>query len=100
MADASGVEVLFHSYPDLPSKLKTEEAAQRVLSQWFEENSARVADFHHLFCALGKLVVPTIANKFAKGETIPEQREILGKVSQILQKEGNSEESGNLHTSL
>jgi len=100
MADVSGVEVLFHSHPELPRLLKTEEAAQRALSQWFEENSARVEGFRHLFCRLGKLMVPTITNKFAKGEATPEQRELLGKVCQILEKEDNNEENGNLHTGL
>lgn len=100
IANASGVEVLFHSHPDLPSLLKTEEAAQRALSRWFEENSAIVRQAHQLFYGLVKLVPPSTTNKFAKGEATPEQREILGKVSQILEKENNDEESDNLCASL
>lgn len=100
IADASGVEALFRSQPDLPSVLKTEEAAQTALSQWFEKNSAKVGQAHQLFYGLGKLVPPTTTTKFAKGEATPEQKEILGKVSQILEKGNNDEESDNLCASL
>ena len=99
IGNAPYAETQFRSYPNLPAILQTEESAKKI-NQWFKENSAIVDDFHRLFCGLGKLVVPTITNKFAKGETTPEQKEILGKVSQILEKEDNNEESGNLHTSL
>jgi len=100
MADASIVEVLFHRYPELPSVLKSEEG-QTALSQWFEQNLAIVSQTHQLFYGLAKLVPPSTTTRFAQGEVTLEQREVLGKVSQILGKENNNnEESGNLHPGL
>ena len=51
MTNASFVEALFRSYPDLPELLKTEEAAHEALSQWFEQNSALVTRFHKVSTA-------------------------------------------------
>ena len=51
MANASFVEALFRSYPDLPDSLKTEEAAHEALNQWFEQNSAVVTRFHQVALA-------------------------------------------------
>lgn len=99
IGDAPYAEALFRSHPNLPSLLQTEETAKKI-NQWFEQKSAIVRQAHQLFSGLGKLVPPRTTSKFAEGEVTPEQREILGKVSQILGKEDNNEESSNLHTSL
>ena len=95
MADALAVEALFQSHPDLPSLLRNEEGAKKALSQWFEDNSEKVHQAHQLLCGLGKLVPPSTATKFAEGEVTYEHKEILGKVSQILEKENDDEESSN-----
>jgi len=100
MADALAVEALFQKHPDLPILLRNEEEAKKALSQWFEKNSTIVSQAHQLSYGLGKLVPPSTTSKFAEGEATPEQREILGRVSQILGKDENNEESSNLHTSL
>jgi len=93
MADALGVETLFQSHPDLPSLLRNEEETKRALSQWFEENSARVHQAHQLFYRLGKLVPHSTTDKFAEGEVTSQQRKILGQVFQILGKEPQNESS-------
>lgn len=95
IADASSTEALFHSHPNLPILLGNDEEYKRALSQWFEDNSARVDQMHRLFCGLGKLVPPSTTSKFADGEAAPEHKEILGKVSKILEKENDDEESSN-----
>lgn len=86
MADALGVEALFQSCLHLPNLLKTEEG-QRVLRQWFNDNSAKVDQACRLLHVLGKLVPTTMTSEFAQGETSSEQRKIWCRVSQILEKE-------------
>jgi len=87
MADAPGVEALFQSCLHLPNLLKTEEG-QRVLRQWFNDNSAKVDEARRLFHVLGKLLPITTTSQFAEGAANAEQREVLAKVSDILAKEG------------
>ena len=97
MADTLAVEVLFQSHPDLPSLLSNEEGAKKALSQWFEDNSARVDQARQLFYRLGKLVPYGTTSKFTEGEVTPEHQKILGEVFQILRKERNDEEGRTLH---
>ena len=51
MTNASFVEELFRSYPDLPASLKAEESAHEALNRWFEQNSALVTRFHKVSTA-------------------------------------------------
>ena len=96
MADTLAVEALFQSHTDLPSLLRNEDEAKRALSQWFEDNSARVGQARQLFYGLGKLVPHSTTNKFAEGEVTSQQRKILGQVFQILGKEPQNESSSTL----
>lgn len=95
MANAPDVEALFQSHPHLPNLLKTGEG-QRIVSQWFNDNSATVDQARRVFHALGKLVPITITSKFTEGEVTPEHKKILGEVFQILGKERNDEEGRTL----
>lgn len=95
IGDAPYAEAQFRSHPDLPNLLQTEESAKKI-NHWFQEKSAIVSQAHQLLCGLSKLVPPNTTSKFTKGEFIPEQREVLGQVFQILGKEPQNESSSTL----
>jgi hypothetical protein len=99
ISDPVGVEGLFQSYPNLSSFLKSEEG-QIALDQWFEKNSPTLRQAHQAFHELAKFVPTSTASRFTEGEVTLEGRGILRKVAQILGKESNNEESGNLRTGL
>lgn len=99
ISDPVAVEGLFRIYPDLPSLLKAEEG-QGALARWFKKNSPTLHQARQAFHGLAKLVPPSTTSKFTEGEVTLEGRGILRKVAQILGKESNNEESGNLRTGL
>lgn len=99
IGDALAVEELFRSHRNLPTLLKTEEA-QTALSQWFERNSPMLGQLHQFFYGLCKLVPPDTTRKFSKSEASPEQRDILLRVSKILEGRTDNEQSSDLHSGI
>lgn len=55
IADASRTEALCNSHPDLPELLKSDREAHKALSDWFEEYSALVTQFHKISSAVLRL---------------------------------------------
>lgn len=55
IADASSIEALFNSHPDLPELLKTDHEARKALDGWFEQHSPLVTRFHKISSAMLRL---------------------------------------------